>query len=282
MCTISLEPGLLWFNQGVSKFLKANSISYDVTRKRLVLQIANMVARSGEGHIPSALSILDIVYAVYDYEYSLGNNLKQIDFVLSKGHGAAALYVVLNEFGAIPKVALDEYCQSGGALMGHPEINEEFGIRASTGSLGHGFPIAVGLALGNKILDRIKTTYVVIGDGEANEGTIWESLILVSALKITNLICFLDNNLSTERAIPVGNWTEKFKSFGWNVLSVDGHDLNEIKKVISEKVENFPTIVITNTVKGRGLKDLENNPSWHHRTPTSSELQNFESELNQN
>ena len=143
-------------------------------------------------------------------------------------------------------------------------------VEASTGSLGHGFPIAAGLALSKKIKNENGRVYAIIGDGEANEGTIWETALLASNHNLNNLYCIMDYNHSGDRALDINNVADKFKSFGWEILEIDGHNSEQIyQAIISESSK--PTFILANTIKGNGIDFMENNPEWHHKTPSEEE-----------
>jgi len=252
--------------------------------KQLRESVVKSSYSSKEGHIPSALSILDILWVLYDKILKLGKTPLNPDrdyFILSKGHASLGLYAVLAEKELIPKKSLIDFCSFDSMLGGHPDRNKVPWVEASTGSLGHGFPIAVGIAMGIKIQDKKNRVFTVIGDGECNEGTIWESALLAAHHKLNNLYCVVDYNHSTDRALGVGNLTEKFKSFGWNSLEADGHNQDEIERMLKKVPEkaDTPTIVIAKTIKGYGIKSMENNPAWHHRSPTTEELANILKEI---
>ena len=192
--------------------------------KELIKKVLKMAYVSGEGHIPSALSILDILWVLYDKVMT-----KDDRFVLSKGHGALALYAVLSEIGMIKQSELDEFALFDSNLGGHPDTNKIDGVLASTGSLGHGLPMAVGMAKAKKMKGEEGRVFCIIGDGECNEGSIWESLMIASHHKLDNLTCIVDYNRSTDRALDLGDLAEKFRSFGWYVDDVDGHNQEIIK-----------------------------------------------------
>ncbi len=242
--------------------------------KNLIKQIIDMSYRSKEGHIPSALSILDILWVLYDRIMTPDDK-----FVLSKGHGCLALYVVLAEKGVISSEELDTFGKYDSALGGHPDMNKINGVEASTGSLGHGFPMAVGMALGKRIKGDNGRVYCLIGDGECNEGSIWEAAMLASHHKLNNLTCIVDHNGSAERGLGVGDLLAKFKAFGWYGDDVNGHDYNRLEGWIAKKSVNKPTIVVAHTIKGKGVKMMENNPEWHHKSPSWSELKQIAKEL---
>lgn len=243
--------------------------------KKIRLDILEMVYRAGEGHIPSAFSAVELLYVLYS------KMDKNDAFFLSKGHAAAALYAVLAHFGYLDRKELDTFCQYNSKLGGHPHRDIEPVINSS-GSLGHGFPMAAGYALSKKIKKEPGRVFCLVGDGETNEGTIWETAMYAEQLKLSNLVCIIDNNNSQIRAMVSVNLKEKFESFGWLSCEIDGHNLVEIADALfSEKVNNLtkPLSIIANTVKGKGIKEMENDFTWHHRAPTESEFKLFKKEL---
>jgi transketolase len=241
--------------------------------KHLIKKIANLATLKKEGHIPSSLSILDIMYVLYDKILdveSIKQNKEDRDrFILSKGHASLGLYVILEHFGIL-KEDINTFCDFSSKLGGHP-TDKIFGVESSTGSLGHGLPIGVGMALGYKIKGYKKKIYVLIGDGEANEGTIWESVLLANHHKLNNLICIIDYNHSNDRALTLGDLSSKFLHSGWNVWITDGHNQEEIYKIINGPSDR-PLCIIANTIKGKGISFMENNHEWHHKTPNEQEL----------
>jgi transketolase len=237
-------------------------------------EILDVAYAQQNGHIPSALSILEITFAIYqDFIVSDAGNSNN-KFVLSKGHGSLALYVTLMYFGLISKNELYSFCSEGSILGGHPDSTKNSHIEASTGSLGHGFPFALGLSLANKITSRHGRVFVLIGDGELNEGTNWESLLLGSQLNLNNLVLIIDQNDSSSRCLNLNSISEKCKSFGWIVKEIDGHSLPEIKSALSLS-EDSPMVIIANTTKGYGVKEMENNPAWHHTKLTKDQYESI-------
>jgi transketolase len=235
---------------------------------------------SGEGHIPSCFSVVEILAELY------GNTLKYRKddpkwedrdyFILSKGHASLALYAVLAEVGFISAAELLDFAKYESRLGGHPDRNKVPGIEASTGSLGHGFPFAAGIALGLKIKHKSNLVYVLIGDGEANEGTIWETAMVSAHRRLDNLIGILDDNQSTGRCLPLTDVAKKWDAFGWKVHEIDGHNNMEIRTVFQSIVRDKPTgpvMIVAHTIKGKGSGLLENNSfAWHHKSPSAAEL----------
>ena len=159
-------------------------------------------------------------------------------------------------------------------MGGHPDANKINGVDFSTGSLGHGFPAAVGLAAALKILKSKYKVYCLVGDGECNEGTIWESALISANLKLDNLCCIVDDNKSSKEILPLPNLIKQFRAFGWNALSVDGHKNKDLNFAFQnfKKTENKPTVIVAKTVKGKGISFIENKPMWHHKIPNIEEL----------
>jgi transketolase len=245
----------------------------DFDKKKIVEKILKISFEKNEGHIPSSLSILDILFVLYskilDVNRIKKNEIDRDKFILSKGHASLAIYSILDEFGLLEE-NLDNFCDFNSKLGGHPsdKIN---GIEISSGSLGHGLPIAVGMAIGHKIRNFTSKIYVLVGDGELNEGTNWESFLLGAQHNLDNLVCILDYNKSNDRALHLNNLEEKMNSFGWEVDVIDGHNLIEIEKSLSKKNKK-PKFILANTIKGKGCKIMENNPEWHHKFPNLEEL----------
>jgi len=250
------------------------------TMKRQIVLAAHSAR---EGHVASALSILDLLWVLYDRVIKIDprqpDDLKMDRFILSKGHASLALYVVLAQKGFFPLESTRTFCTYGGNLGGHPDCNKIPGVEASTGSLGHGFPMAVGMALGSKIRHIDNRIFCLIGDGESNEGTIWESALIAAHHKLSNLCCIVDYNHSTDRALTVGDLVDKFRSFGWDATQIQGHDHDQIYRALIHRDKIRPTVVVAETTKGKGIKQMENEPAWHHRAPSDDELNNMLKEL---
>lgn len=250
--------------------------------RKLIVQSAH---KAREGHIPSALSILDILWVLYDKILDLdlirSGSEDRDRFILSKGQAALGLYVVLAEKGFINKQDLRSYCAFDSHLGGHPDRNQIPGVEASTGSLGHGFPMAVGLALGAKIKRKSNRIFCLIGDGECNEGSVWEAVLLASHHHLNNLCCIVDYNHSTDRALFIGDITDKFRSFEWETTIIQGHDQLQIEEALRKHPAHpdKPYVVIVKTVKGYGVPSMENNPAWHHRAPTAEEMEQLKLEI---
>lgn len=250
---------------------------------RLKSDILRVSHKVNEGHIASSFSIMDILVVLYDeilsYDIKNSNNEKNDRVILSKGHAAIAQYVILADIGYIDKDELLTFSCMNSRLGGHPDRNKVPGIDVSTGSLGHGLPNAVGLAYGCKLRKLPCNIYVIAGDGELNEGSMWESMLIAAQLKLDNLICIIDNNNSITRAIDMGNIALKFESFGWGAMTIDGHDSLQIKSALRKRTDG-PRAVVANTIKGKGCTLTEENPQlWHHKSPDEEELKQMLKEL---
>jgi transketolase len=234
--------------------------------KENILKISHIAQ---EGHIASAFSILDVLWYLYD------EVMKEDDlFILSKGHASLALYAVLCQKKLIKLEDFITFGSFDSDFGGHPDRNKIPHVIASTGSLGHGLPIAVGMALAKKIKNESGRVFCLIGDGEANEGSIWESALLAKQHELNNLIIIVDYNHSTDRSINLGELYNIFSEFGLSCCDIDGHEKGEIIQALD--VDGFfwncPTGIIANTIKGNGCKTMENNPEWHHKSPNLEQL----------
>ena len=238
--------------------------NYNKIKKELIKKIIDISYKNKEGHIGSSLSIIDILYIIY----SIKNQEDQ--FVLSKGHASLGLYVVLEYFNLLHD-DLNNFCKFDSKLGGHPYSYQNSSISCATGSLGHGFPFAAGLAMAKKIKESPGKVYCLIGDGESNEGTIWETAMLASHYKLDNLYCILDHNHSTDRALNIDDIIKKFQSFGWYCQWVDGHDPQKIMNSFSIVAQSQPCFILANTIKGYGIPMMHNNPEWHHKSPNESQ-----------
>ena len=251
-------------------------------RKLLTLRVAELSEKAQEGHVPSALSILDIVWVIYnnflDINLIKKKSFKRDFFILSKGHGCLAQYVVLERKNFFGKKLLNSFCKYQSKFGGHPDSNKINGVECSTGSLGHGFPFAAGIAYGNK-LKKIKSKVIaLIGDGECNEGSVWETCLIASHQKLKNLICIVDKNNSTDRALKIDSIKKKFLAFGWDAIEINGHSENQIFNALSKKSKK-PLAIIAHTTKGKGIKFMENNPEWHHKSINTDLLKKIKLDL---
>ncbi len=258
---------------------RVSKASPDVDSERLIQlkrEIIEVATACNEGHIPAAFSILDLLWVLYDRILGITpqtlNDPDRNRFILSKGHASIGLYMILVEKGILDASHLSSFGKHSSILGGHPDRTKVPGIEASTGSLGHGFPLAAGLALGAKIKKSRSKVYAIVGDGECNEGSIWEAAMFAAYRKLDNLYCIVDQNHSGDIALHAGDLRRKFDSFGWHATTINGHDRDEIYRVLTEHVPGKPIAVIAETIKGNGCKIMENNPEWTHKYPTAEQL----------
>lgn len=245
----------------------------------LRLQIAEMVKRSGEGHIPSSYSIVDILDHLYGRVLRVDPRHPRWEgrdyFILSKGHGCGGFYAVLHKYGFLSDENILHYSTSAGILGGHPDMTTVPGAEASTGSLGHGFPTAVGVALGLRIRQQDNRVFALLGDGECHEGTIWESANVGANLRLGNLCAIVDRNGSAAQLMPRDDLLAKWRAFGWETHEIDGHSTAELTQVFERMTfqrDGQPKAVIARTVKGKGVSFVEGHGKWHHRVPTDDEM----------
>ena len=233
--------------------------------------ILNLTFKAKSSHIGSCLSIVEILVSLYF------KALKKNDkFILSKGHAALALYSTLFEKKIISRKTLDSYGSDRTVLMNHVSSKVN-GVEFSTGSLGHGLPVSVGKALKFKTNTEKNKVYVLISDGELNEGTTWESLLFASHHKLDNLTIIIDYNKIqsmdfVSKVIKIEPLKKKLESFGCKVYQANGHSIKEISKIFKKKPQNKPKIIIANTIKGKGVSFMENNNLWHYKNPNLRQL----------
>lgn len=240
--------------------------------------IVDMVVAGKDGHIPSAFSIVDIITMLYRevlrFDHKNPEWPDRDYFILSKGHGCLALYVNLHRHGFLTNEEIASFCKRGGILGEHPDRTKVPGAEASTGSLGHGLSFAVGLALGLRIRSNKNRLFVLVGDGECHEGTVWEAAHVAPNLRLGNLCVIVDWNQSGMQLLPHDDLPAKWKAFGWEVIEVDGHKETELRVAFQSvrfASEGVPTVIVARTVKGKGVKMLEGHGPWHHRIPDKKE-----------
>jgi transketolase len=245
------------------------------TARRVRQEIVRMIAGAGSGHIAPALSCADIIVALYFGGLRVDpRNPQWADrdrFILSKGHGCAAHYAVLAEKGFFPREVLATFCRLDSILGGHPDRRKVAGVEASTGSLGHGLPIGVGMAIAGKVDRKDYRVVVLLGDGETEEGAVWEAAMAAAHYRLENLIAIIDRN-----RLQVDGWTatvmnpeplaDKWRSFGWRVQEINGHDMAAIVGALQGAcaAREGPTVIIAHTTKGKGVSFMEDSVDWHY------------------
>lgn len=243
--------------------------------------------RANVPHLGSCLSCVDILTVLYWGVLDVNPADPSRDrFILSKGHAAPAFYQVLAKRGFFPETLLDRYGEDGSLFGEHPPAKGIPGVEAATGSLGHGLPIGVGIAIASRICRLGTRTFVLVSDGECNEGSLWEAAMLAAAQKLDRLAVIVDFNKwqatgrSTEimALAPLG---EKWASFGWSVCEIDGHDMKELERVLRKVPDGTgkPVAIVAHTVKGKGISFMEDDNNWHYRIPTLEEVETARKEL---
>ena len=252
------------------------SDNLNLIAQKLRKKIIEISYQTKAHHIGSEMSCIDILVGLYfdimKIDSSNPTSKERDFFILSKGHAALALYVTLMEKGFFSENFLkNEFLSDGGKLGGHPDKDLNFGIEISSGSLGHGLSIGSGIALSNKIDKLDNKTFVLLGDGECNEGTIWESVMFSAHHKLSNLFAIIDYNKlqgfgSTTDILNLDSLSDKFKSFGWNTYSVNGHNIEDFVKLMNTKIikNNKPNIIIADTIKGKGIPFMEGRFESHY------------------
>jgi len=253
-------------------------------------EIVRVICKGGGGHIPASLSIVEILTVLYEKVLKI-DHLRprgpgRDRFILSKGHAGVALYAVLAQRGFFDKKHLQTFGKRGTILGGHPDMHKIPGIEASTGALGHGFPFGVGMALAGKLDRKGYRVFVLLGDGECQEGSVWEAALFAPQHKLDNLVAIIDYNKHQamdrlESIVSLEPLREKWSAFGWEVREVDGHDLGALEKIFKSVpfAEGKPNLVIAHTTKGKGISFMENVPIWHFRMPNAQEMQTICKEL---
>jgi transketolase len=254
----------------------------DERSRALRIAIVDALEGGRRGHVGSALSVVEIVRVLYDdvlrHRPAEPEWHERDRAILSKGHGCLALYAVLADHGYFPREELLRQCRSGALLGGHPEVHIP-GVEASTGALGHGLPIAVGLALGARLRRTGARAFVIVGDGELDEGSNWEAALSAAKHGLDALTVIVDfNKMQSYGAIgdvmPLEPLADKWRAFGWAVAEVDGHDVGALREVFARLPlrPGSPSAVIAHTVKGRGLPEAEHAAEWHHKASFPPEI----------
>ena len=258
-------------------------MDFNITATEIRKSIVEMIYHSKSGHPGGSLSAVDILNYLYNKEMNIDpHNPKDPHrdrFVLSKGHAAPVLYATLAERGFFDKSLLSTLRKLDSPLQGHPDSKKVPGVDISTGSLGQGVSNAVGIALGAKLDHSPVRVYTLLGDGELQEGLVWEAAMAAAHYKLDNLVVIVDNNGlqidgKNEDVIDLGSVADKFRSFDFNVIEIDGHDYEQIASAfdLAKTTKNVPTAIIAKTVKGKGVSFMENEAGWHGIAPSADEL----------
>lgn len=253
--------------------------------------VIDMIVEGKAGHIGGDMSVMEILTEIYFDQMNISpENMDDPDrdkFIMSKGHSVEAYYVVLAAKGFFDiKDVIAQFSKFGSKFIGHPN-NKLPGIEMNSGSLGHGLPVSVGMALAGKMDKKDYRVYTVMGDGEIAEGSVWEGAMAASHYKLDNLCAVVDRNRlqisgNTEDVMAHDDLHERWKSFGWHVIDVaDGNDIDQLKGAFdaAKEVKGKPTVLIANTVKGKGSSVMENKANWHHKVPNAEELAQIKKDL---
>lgn len=253
--------------------------------------VIDMIVEGKAGHIGGDMSVMEILTEIYFDQMNISpENMDDPDrdkFIMSKGHSVEAYYAVLAKKGFFDiKDVIARFSKFGSQFIGHPN-NKLPGIEMNSGSLGHGLPVSVGMALAGKMDEKNYRVYTVMGDGELAEGTVWEGAMAASHYKLDNLCAVVDRNRlqisgNTEDVMAHDDLHERFRSFGWNVIDVaDGNDIDQLKAAFdsAKETKGKPTVLIANTVKGKGSSVMENKANWHHKVPNAEELEQIRKDL---
>lgn len=259
---------------------------------QLRLRILKMAADGGGGHLGGSFSVLEILVSLY-----MGNILRYRPsepkwplrdiLIFSKGHSCMALYAVLGEAGFFENKELDNYCKQGSRFAGHPEHDLLEGVEITSGSLGHGPPIANGLAMAAKLSGTNQKVFCIVGDGECNEGSVWEAFMAASQFKLDNLTIIIDSNKLesldlVSNILSIEPLAERLSSFGFAVKEVNGHDIRQLVATLTELPikSSKPSAIIAHTIKGKGVDFMEGVPKWHHRKLTNQEFVDASHQIN--
>ncbi len=255
----------------------------DKRSKELRRLVVSAFVADKRGHIGPTLSLIEVLRVLYDKLLNYRANDPDWEgrdrLILSKGHGCLALYAILANKGFFSESELTTFCKHDSRLGGHPERGKLPGIEASTGALGHGLPIGVGMAIAAKIRGESHRVVVITGDGELNEGSVWEAALSAAKHKLSNLIVFVDQNKfqsygPTSEVVDMGNLAEKWSSFGFSTKEVDGHNISELENLVDllPLTPEKPTAIICHTIKGKGFPFAEQNANWHHKSGIDQDL----------
>lgn len=240
------------------------------------------------GHIGGAFSSADILAVLYGSEMNVDpknpDNPDRDRFILSKGHISIAHYAVLKECGFLSQKDMDSFEKNGSLFSTHELETSEHGIEFTSGSLGYGLSLGIGVALAAKKKGQEYRTFVLLGDGECNEGSVWEGVMAAAKYQLDNLIAIIDKNGQqldgyTSDVMPINDIAQVFSGFGWNAVTIDGHDVEAIQQAIRQRIDGVPTVIIAETVKSKGVASIERKPGWHHARITEEQYKRFKQEL---
>ncbi|MEW6087942.1 MAG: transketolase [bacterium] len=263
--------------------MKAKPIDLEKKAEELRKVVFKTICLSGGGHIAGSLSIIEILEVLYNGILRISPKEPMASerdrFILSKGHAGVSLYAILADCGFFPKEELDRFGKAGSILGGHPDMHKVPGIEASTGSLGHGFCFGTGIALAGKLDKKDFRVFVLLGDGECQEGSIWETAMFAPQHKLDNLVAIIDYNKiqaldRLDKIVSLEPLAAKWTAFGWEVKEVDGHNVTQLQEVLGcvPFVKGKPSLIIAHTIKGKGISFMENVAIWHYRMPNHEEL----------
>ena len=262
------------------------------TSNELRISIIDMLEEAKSGHPGGSLSAIDLVTALWFHAMKGVDNPSRLTedrdrFILSKGHGVPALYAVLAKKGFINPAELKTLRKTGSRLQGHPDRVRLPIVEASTGSLGQGLSVAQGMAMGFRMAGKQNRVYCLLGDGEIQEGQIWEAAMSASKYELSNLCAILDANNGqidghVSAVMPIEPIADKWRAFGWHVLEIDGHDMKQITEALDTRVEKKPTFIVARTVKGKGVSFMENNIGWHGVAPSATDAEKARKEITEN
>jgi transketolase len=259
-----------------------NTTPLDERSRKLRQTIVKAIKAGNRGHVGSSFSLVEIFRVLYDdvlkYDPQNPRWTGRDRCILSKGHGCLALYAVLADKGFFPDSELWKFCKPDGILGGHPEYGKVPGVEASTGSLGHGLSIGIGMALNARFEAASYRIFVVISDGESNEGSVWEAALCAAKHKLSNLVVLLDYNKqqsygTTYEVLDLDPLADKWRAFGFAVAEIDGHSVPELRTALARAQfeRDRPSMIICHTIKGKGVSFVENNLNWHHKNKISHE-----------
>lgn len=283
---VDCKPGAVRAHQGGQAAPAALAQAHtplDERSKDLRRLALRALAGGQRGHIGSTMSLIEILRVLYDdvlrYRPQEPDWAERDRLILSKGHGCVALYAILADKGFFPPGTLDSFCRRDSILGGHPERHKVPGVEASTGSLGHGLAYGIGMALSARMQHRSSRVFVVLGDGEIDEGSVWEGALSAGKHGLSNLTAIIDYNKIqsagfTSEIQTLEPLLDKWKAFNFAVVEVDGHDIKQLRSAFGSTPleQELPTAVICHTIKGKGISVAENNPQWHHKAKLSPEV----------